>query len=232
MSLRIVWFLFCLSPLVSMGQTKTNKRFWFDYNPSFSLSTKLTVLADVGWRKNFNSVNQKFRTVLRPKFKYFIKDHWELLGGMGWFYIVNDNETPDLNEIRPFIGTKVSWPRFDKIAIDHLFRIENRRLRPIGSPLESFLRYRYRIGSTFRYRHDTFVAYFFTPFTAEYIFHLDPSVDVEDDSFRFTTGLGYVFDGQWTVESNVMIQSRGDLATGNLNRSDLVFRLRVFHKIQ
>ena len=124
-----------------------NYEAWGDYNPYFEISDNIQLFGEVGFRTQLKNVkNRQFISSINISHK--ITSWLEILGGVRDFYS-DLNIGLDINEIRPWLGGKVSFSGPGDIKISNYLRSEYRSIRIIDYKTDSSFRFRYQLGVTF-----------------------------------------------------------------------------------
>jgi hypothetical protein len=204
-----------------------NDLLWVDLYPHFYVSEKLEYYGDGGYRTNLNK-NAWHWVYARPSVRYHIDKHWELHGGVGFFYIFN-NVTSDRFEIRPWQGIRLSWPRIENLGFKHYVRFEQRIYffaDDRSSRLD--LRLRYKISCRWDFIKINNQRFWFIPLYVELFF----PVGEEDKGFfrdrgRAGIGLGYNPSAVWRFSFNYNWHTSRAGLNDDFDVSDIVYQIKV-----
>ena len=232
-------FLFGFSVFAQDVDEKiTTEQIWLDYNPSFPLSERLDAYGDVGARTVFP--NEWYRFVIGPSIRYkfpklILKEfHYkeELHFGIRFFFTANKSFSNRL-EIRPFQGYRLAWPDRPRIVIRHYVRLEERFDIETTNWINTFgLRVRYMAELTLKFKGDliSFNDGLYLPVSLELFWNLIGTKQF-NDVVRILPGIGYEISPDTKVSFNVGYFYTRNTVENNFATNDIVFRLRLFHKL-
>ncbi len=214
------------------------EQIWLDYNPSYNFSEKLDFYGDISARTVFP--NEWYRFVIGPSVRYkkpkliwkelYYKE--ELHFGIRFFFTANKNY-PNRLEIRPFQGYKLSWPNRPRLVLQHYVRLEERFDIEVPNWINTFgLRVRYQAKLILKFKEDWlfFKDGLYLPVSMELFWNLK-GVQQFNDVVRITPGIGYEFSSTWKAEFDVPYHYTRNTIEDNFATNDIVFRLRVYHKL-
>ena len=105
--------------------SQSSEQLWLDFNPSYEKENGIFLFGDIGYRKEFGSLNWN-RLVFRPGIKK-VQKHYYLTGGVGNFItFVGDTGGGNRYEFRPFQGIGKNWPNGQYLKINHYARFEEK----------------------------------------------------------------------------------------------------------
>jgi len=200
---------------------------WVDYNYLWALNPKIDLIGFGGVRSIFPGLPW-LRFIARPGIRYFKNDIFDFYGGLDLRHTFRDS-VPDITEFRPIQGVRAHWPKFKNFQIRHFLRLEERFQFP-GDGLDFTLRLRFRISTTLRLKKGGFVEYFYMPLSAEIFANLSEKGDQFNDVIRLTTGLGYVFNGSWTLQLDLIGSRTNDGISENIDTRDFIIRIRIYQR--
>ena len=215
------------------------KQIWLDYNPTFSLSEKVDLYADIAARTVFP--NEWYRFVVGPSVRYkrpnliFKKLYYkeELHFGIRFFFTANKS-FPNRLEIRPFQGYKLYWPNRPRIVLQHYVRLEERFDIELPNWINTFgLRVRYMAELILKFKGDwlSFNEGLYLPISIELFWNLKEAQQF-NDVVRITPGIGYEISPIWRAEFDLSYHYTRNTVEDNFATNDIVFRFRVYHKFE
>ena len=165
---------------------ETSQQLWLDYNPSWTISPKVTLSGDVGYRTQLEGDGGD-RLVLRPGIDIPFKSV-TLKAGIGNFWTFSDI-IQNRWEIRPYQGVGWVWPR-SRVNFDHLVRLEERfDFNTVTWTSINSLRGRYRLRLRYIFA-DVRPGRFWRAFgSGEFFLKLAGSEGVQREQFRVTLGM-------------------------------------------
>ena len=107
----------------ALGQNETlprNSQFWFDYDPTWSLSKRWTLDVDAATRF-INSDPALWQIRLYPTLEFSLLNWMDLSGGV-WFIYTNRFENSDLFETRPWVGIKLKKDIWRGVRLSNYLR--------------------------------------------------------------------------------------------------------------
>ncbi|WP_104734662.1 DUF2490 domain-containing protein [Hanstruepera ponticola] len=218
---------------------KVNSQIWLDYNFYNAVKTDLVLQTQVGYRKIFPDVFNRFVVVStlnipHKKSLKFLNLEKPIIQsfhlGAGLIYTQNYDFNDNL-EFRLFQGFKFNIPTVKAITFGNYVRLEERFQNNFSnSGWTSGFRLRYRLSTILNYKkHITdFVDGFYIPLKAEVFLNLIKS-DRYNDLIRLEPGIGYKFKNDWKFELYFIFnETKNNTATNNTS-SDFILRLRLFN---
>ena len=200
---------------------------WVDFNPHFYVSEKFEYFGDAGYRTDLqnNLWNEIFA---RPSLRYRLNDLWELLGGIGFFYVLNKNIS-DRFEIRLWQGLQLNWPRFEKIRIKNLLRFEERfsYITDNWSSSTAF-RVRYKLSGKWDFLKIHSHCFWYIPMYIEIFYPVGNEIEeVFRNRSRAGLGLGYNQSAEWSFAFNFILQTSRTSVNEELIVSDYVYQINI-----
>lgn len=195
----------------------------YELNPGMS-----RLLVKDGWRDFYLN-----NTITYQPFGWFVAD------GSVELHTIKDNDGPNINEVRPFLGTRVEWPGF--IRAIHLYRpyiyvrYEQRFLwYPEEGTQDVKSRTRARVGGKFILNSDAFDAKtFYIPFLFEYYINLNgEAVERYANRNRGMIGLGYVINSKWRSEINYHVFRSRNSADDDFTKSEMAVQVQLKYYFQ
>jgi hypothetical protein len=243
---QIAWFaLFSACLLLSAktnGQESTinnvTKQLWVDFNPSIKVAEKFTVYGAIGFRERFPDAWSRY--LITPSVKYdwprmILKDfkyREELHAGIGVYY--TDNKTMvDRLELRPFQGYSITAPNRMRIRIKHYLKLEERFEMETDDWVNTFgLRLRYTASLTLRFQGDLwqYGKGFYIPVSGEFFWNLKGTKQF-NDKIRLVGGIGREFDTHWKMAFLFGYHYTKHSIEAKFHSDDIMFRFRVYYKI-
>ena len=232
-TLLICICLFLFTPEIVYCQTDTaeksatNHQLWIDIYPHFYVSEKLEYYGDAGYRTLLDE-NIWHWIYARPSVSYHIDKHWELHGGIGFFYIFNKS-IANRFEIRPWQGIRVSWPRIANLGFKHYVRLEER----ISFFTEDWssslaLRLRYKLSCRWDIIKINKQRFWFIPFYGELFFPIGDEIkEFFRNRGRAGVGLGYNPSVIWRFSINITWQTSRTGLDEEFTVSDIVYQVKI-----
>lgn len=203
----------------------SSRQLWLDYNPSWTLSPKVTFGGDAGVRKIMES-NGGVRLVLRPGVDIPIK-FFTLKAGLGNFWTFSDF-IQNRWEIRPYQGVTWVWPRI-RVNFDHYVRLEERfDFNTVTWNSVNSLRGRYRLRARFMFaatRPDRFWRAFGS---GEFFLRLAGTEGTQREQFRVTLGMERSFSRTMRLRLQVTWQQEEVFFLPSESADEVYFRFRVY----
>ena len=198
---------------------------WLDYNPSWTLSPKVTIGGDVGVRKVLGS-HEWSRLVLRPGVDIPVK-FFTLKAGLGNFFTFSDY-IDNRWEIRPYQGAGWVWPRLG-VNFDHLARLEERfDFNTVTWNSVNSLRGRYRLRARYQFatvRSDRFWRAFGS---GEFFVKLAGTEGVQREQFRVTVGMERSFSLKSRIRLQITWQQEELFFLPSDSVNEIYFRIRFY----
>ena len=226
-------------PAIAQDSDSTNNQASVGYEYRRRVAEHLRGFGDIKYQevrdpdRLFGAQNQLSTT---GGVSYDLSKRLRLEGGLGLYY----NYSPDVTdtfETRFWQSATLDWPDSPGVVrryvLSHRFRLEE-RFKNI-SDWSFALRFRYRLSFSIAINRYTIEpGAFFVPLKVEFYAPLGDDVDqFYAQRARYTVGLGYVMDKNWTVELRyAQQQSRATVGT-DLETTDhfLEFRLKSSFRI-
>jgi len=234
--------LFMIPQAVTTAQdgadNKTTKQLWLDFNPSYKVSERVGLYGKIGARTTFP--NNWSRYLITPSVKYdwprmILKDlkyREELHAGIG-FYYTDNKYSVDRLEIRPFQGYSLSAPNRKRIVIKHFVMLEERFEMETDDWVNTFgLRLRYRASVTLRFQGDIwqYGKGFYIPVSGEFFWNLKGTKQF-NDKVRLVGGIGRDFTTHWKMAFLFGYHYTRHSVDEKFGTNDIMFRFRVYYKI-
>ncbi len=159
-----------------------------------------------------------------------LKKRIRLEGGLGLYYTYLP-EVPDKFEARLWQAVTLDWPDSPglvrRYVLQHRFRLEE-RFQSLDS-WDFAVRLRYRLSFKIPINKYTVEARaFYVPLKAEFYFPLGSEVqELYAQQARYSAGIGYVFNKQWTLELRYARQQLRSTINENLRPTDQFIELRL-----
>jgi len=244
MIIKFIQFILVISLSINLlgaqdiEDKSVTKQIWLDYNPSFSLTEKLDIYGDIGARTIFP--NEWYRFIIGPSFRYtlpkwILKNYYFNHGlhfGIRLFYTVN-KDFSDRLEIRPFQGYRIAWPNRPRIILQHYVRLEERFDIQLSNWSNEFgLRIRYMAELILRLKGDWIPINdgVFVSFSIELFWNLS-GVKQFNDVVRIIPGIGYEFSEDWQAAFHIGYFYTRNTVEDVFATNDIVFRFRLYHKL-
>jgi uncharacterized protein DUF2490 len=187
----------------AQGQNETlprNNQFWFDYDPTWSLSNRWTLDVDAAMRF-INSDPQLWQIRLYPTLEVGLLKWMDLSGGV-WFIYTDRFENSGLFETRPFVGIKLKKDIWRGVRLSNYLRQEFRIRRDLTTAetltarrLRNRIQAMFPINKKSLSEDNTWYAFA----DAEWFRQVNPEVD---DGFnsrrRYRMGIGWRRNSTWT----------------------------------
>lgn len=206
-------------------QASTEAQLWLDVLPHIGLSDRLEYFGDMGVRLDFEDTRQN--TILgRPSLRYALTEHWEVHGGVGFFYTFVDS-AGDQFEMRPWQGVRLSWPRVWRLQFKNYLRIEERVIWNTDTWDSDFtLRLRLQIATAvpLNAAATTYIPVAFEGFGD---ISGDATVDAYRNKARFYVGLGQQIKDTWAMEAELILQRSRSTSQDDFNLDDVILRVRL-----
>lgn len=222
----------------SSDDSNVSQQIWVDYNPRWYLDTSYTIYGTVGARTVIPDVWTKLYLTSAVRFSPTSlfdrknKLQQEFHGGLSIFYTFNKDK-PDMIELRPFQGYKISWPNLKNLKVSHFLRLEERFEFTSGqSDMVFDLRARYKLEGIIHWTKHLvdFADGLYIPISVEYFVNLY-STKQFNNAIRFTSGVGYSTQAQWKVQFDLSYQAARNEEESNFTINTIIYRLRFFQAI-
>ncbi len=241
---RIIKYLFTLVLLLLLQHTPAsgqenpdfNQQIWLDFNPKVLLgSSKVMLYGGLGYRTIVQSNWDRYYLNIGLNYSPFIHNDsrspaiqcLQLHAGIGDYY-TRSLENTNLNEIRTYVGVRLRWPSFKRVAFSHYVRFEQRFERFQNSNAHEFTpRLRYRLSAKFRFLKTT-ISDLYIPLHFE-IFMSKGDGFYFNDVSRLTPGIGYDFTDQFATELHLSYHFSRNSGDDSFQNNELVYRLRVYY---
>ena len=158
---------------------------------------------------------------------------FEILAGVSFFFTFNV-DTSNRFEIRPFQGYKLDWSDRERIRLRHYVHLEERFDINTQYWENTFgLRIRYLAELTIKLQGDLveFRKGVYIPISVELFWNLIGTRQF-NDNLRFSPGIGYMFSEKWKGEFHLAYHYTRNTVGEDFATNDIVYRLRVFYRIQ
>ena len=232
--LILFWIIFI--PLgILIGQSTDNSedivsnQIWLDFYPHFYINEKLEYYGDLGYRTILDDHSwQSTHIYIRPSVRYHISKLFEVRGGIGLFYMFN-KDIADRFEVRPWQGTKLNWPRYERLKFYSYLRLEERIYFMTDNWTATFdFRLRLKLAGKLIIIKSSPINFWFISFYGEVFIPVFDNID-EFFSNRGRTGIGLGYnpskEWQFSVVYNWQYSRSGP--NDNLSLSDRIFRLVI-----
>lgn len=213
------------------GSTVDNvtQQLWLDFVPHFFITEKLEFHGDGGFRTTVSD-NSWRRYYVRPSVRYHYKDYLKFYGGVGLFYVENQDAFNSF-ETRPWQGVYARWPRVNsRLLFDHLLRFEERLSWNVDSndDMNFEFRIRYKLATTLLFCKPCGDQYWSLPVFGEVLLPIEEeSNDINKNNFRFGLGAAYKYSRKWSFNLNLIWQQSTSSITDKKAISDQVLQLKV-----
>jgi hypothetical protein len=217
-----------LSPPAAPAQSRDPvAELWLDYNPTATVSPRIDLYGDVGYRVQLESGGFQ-RLVVRPNARYRFSERVSVEGGLGSFYTWNEG-VANLWELRPWLGASAVWPRLP-FELQHVARLEGRfeyETREWGT--QASVRLRYRLRASHRWGGKADQGRFWRLLGSVELFRsLGEEEGVANELMRLVAGVERGLGTAWRSRLEMTFQKSGSLFTeGTFNQ--VIVRLRAFH---
>jgi hypothetical protein len=234
MKYLVALFLSCFLlyvPLKAQSNLYSNQQFWLEGLVDYSFAKKWHFYTDASYRHIFLGDINWWRVMARPSLKFKILDWLDVRGGVGVFY-TEFGDKDDVLEVRPWEGFAIAWPTVLGLKFTHQVRLEQRIIYNTADwTRNNSNRYRYQLSTKIKFSKTKKYKVFFIPLEVEFFFNSDKVTNkfVQNEG-RYTIGLGYVFNKEFTVDGKFFVQ-RSRFKDYNLGISDYVFRLRLSYNL-
>ena len=225
----MIWTIILSSPRISEAQLGDFKKFhtWTDlttiyfFNPNFRYDGDYGlrgVLTDSDWTLLY----------LRPSVRYSEWNWMQLHGGAALFYNFL-RDIPDLPELRPWVGLRFIWPRFEGFTFSHYFRVEYRAFYYKEDKIwDAYFRSRYQ----FQVSNNNFSIGDLKGFVALVSVELFEDMSSLDDGtfgdrYRFNFGFGKRIIPKLRIDINYVFHKLN--IGGLLESDDHIIRTRFFY---
>jgi hypothetical protein len=188
---------------------------------------------DFGLRFQADDLSAYTRIQADGTVRYLFNRSIDARGGLRLFYTFQQ----DVNqfELRPYQGAQFIWPRFGKVDLRHLFRLEERFVFQTGSSPGLSLRLRYRIATVIPIggllERVTGYNRVSIPVSAE-LFFAD-SGDIQEQfgsTLRLAAGVSYIVNKEWSGDASLIFEkSRDTEAGGDFRTSTIMLRIDIRH---
>jgi Protein of unknown function (DUF2490) len=233
----LIAFLATLFMAVAVqGQNETlprNSQFWFDYDPTWSLSKRWTLDVDAAMRV-INSDPALWQIRLYPTLEFSLLKWMDLSGGV-WFIYTNRFENSDLFETRPFVGIKFKKDVWRGVRLSHYVRQEFRIRRDLdtgGALSARRLRNRLQVMIPINHKSLSQDNTWYAFADAEWFRQVNPEVD---DGFnsrrRYRTGIAWRRNSTWTYQFFYGFQRSRSSIDEPFSKDD-IFSFSLIHRIK
>ncbi|MFV1986868.1 MAG: DUF2490 domain-containing protein [Gemmatimonadota bacterium] len=208
---------------------RVRPQLWVDYNPTVPLTSKWSLIGDVGVRSELKA-DGWWRVVVRPGVEYKLSDVVRVGGGVGNFITGNDIAA-DRWEIRPWQGIAATWPNW-KLPFHHFLRLEERfDLDTQTWRSATSLRIRYLIGTSYRWGSFFWGSEFWEVSASLEMFGtLAGEQGQSREQVRAALGIERSASRAVRVRFEAVWQKRGLLFVSDQTVDDLFLRVRVYHE--
>ena len=220
----------------AQGQNETlprNSQFWFDYDPTWSLSKRWTLDVDAAMRF-INSNPALWQIRLYPTLEFSLLKWMDLSGGV-WFIYTNQFENSDLFETRPFVGIKLKKDIWRGIRLSNYLRQEFRIRSDLGTGvtltarrLRNRLQVMIPINRKSLSEDNTWYAFA----DAEWFRQVNPEVnDGFNSQRRYRAGIAWRRNSTWTYQFFYGFQRSRSTIDAPFSKDD-IFSFSLIHKIK
>ena len=212
-----------------------NQQIWLDYNPYKNHSERLKSYGALSFRIIFPTEWIRFmgKAGVAYKIKPFIfkgkrTTMEQLHGGLSVFFTANFSN-PEILEIRPYQGYRITIPDTEIFNFEHYVRFEERLEFQLGGEATIGLRFRYRIKTHVDYLlgWTNIPKKLYLPFSVEFFGDIIGGQQF-NDVIRITPGIGWIFNAEWRGEFHMSYHRTRDAIDEGFSTNDVVFRVRVF----
>ncbi len=165
-----------------------------------------------------------------PSLRYLASNTVDLRGGIGLIYTGQEPE-PNTLEIRPYQGTRLTWPRLKRFDFYHLIRLEERFLFQSGANPSASLRLRYKLGTVIPIgnviEHITGYNRTSIPVSIELFFDGSGITEQFGSRLRISAGFAYIFSAAWSTDIILIVQESRSTETGNFTTSDIILQVNL-----
>jgi Protein of unknown function (DUF2490) len=196
-----------------------NSQFWFDYDPTWSLSKRWTLDVDAATRF-INSDPALWQVRLYPTLDFSLLKWMDLSGGV-WFIYTNRFENSDLLETRPWVGIKLKKEFRIRSDLDTGATLTARRLR-------NRLQVMIPINRKSLSEDNTWYAFA----DAEWFRQVNPEVnDGFNSQRRYRAGIAWRRNSTWTYQFFYGFQRSRSSINAPFFKDD-IFSFSLIHKIK
>ncbi len=209
------------------AQDDITTQLWTYYRQSWTWKPKWEPFGDAAYKIRLDEVNWMQWQVF-PSVRYLANATVDLRGGVGLIYTGQENAVNTL-EIRPYQGTRLTWPRLERFDFYHLIRLEERFLFQTGAKPSASLRLRYKLGTVIPIgdviEHITGYNRTSIPLSIEIFFDGGGIEEQFGSRLRISAGFAYVFSATWSTDINLIVQESRSTDTGDFTTSDIIFQV-------
>ena len=208
------------------AQDDVTIQLWTYYRQSWTWKPKWEPFGDAAYKIRVDDVNwMQFQVY--PSLRYVANATVDLRGGLGLIYTGQEPETNTL-EVRPYQGTRLTWPRLKRFDFYHVIRLEERFLFQSGAKPSVSLRLRYKLGTVIPIgdviEHITGYNRTSIPVSIELFFDGGDLQEQYASKLRISAGFAYIF-GAWSTDINLIVQESKNTETGDFTTSDIIFQV-------
>ena len=218
------------APAAAQYTESTYFETWTDFRTIYNFSSRFRYDGDYAFRAALSTADFT-QVAIRPAARFEVEPWLRLHGGVGWFHTFFRN-AEDVDELRPWLGIRVPWPRFGGWVVSNYFRLELRAFNfRTGGDWDVVWRARYQLqvrspDFTIGSAQGFYALAFVEPFHNFGSFLEGISVD----RVRLNAGAGKNMAGGWRVELNAMFQKgRVREGSGGFDLDEFILRLRLFY---
>ena len=211
---------------------------WVSYDLSFKMSELTDFSTELGYKTIWPEVWNRY--YFKPTFKFNIpkfmlkkmKYREVLSAGIAFYYTDNFYDDNRL-EIRPFQGYLLDWPDWTHFRIRHYFRLEERFDLNTSDWVNTFgLRFRYLLDLTFKLQGDIVpdAKGIYIPINVEFFWNLIGTKQF-NDVMRTNIGVGNAWSNRLRTELLFGYQKSRNTTAEDFSTNDVIYQLKIFHKI-
>ena len=229
----LVVALFSLAwPARLSAQDDVTAQLWLYYRDTWDWKAKWEPFGDAAYKIRLDEVNWMQWGVL-PSLRYLASATLDLRGGLGVIYTGQEDATNTL-ELRPYQGTRLTWPRLKRFHFYHLIRLEERFVFQTGENPSASLRLRYKLGTVIPIgnviEHITGYNRTSIPVSIELFFDVGDVEEQFASRLRISAGFAYIFSAAWSADINLIIQESRSSVTRAFTTSDIIIQVDLRHR--
>jgi len=222
-----------LTPSPLAAQDETVFQLWPVFHQAWKPHGKWQPGGNTGLRFQADDLSAYSRIQVGGTVRYLFNRSIDARAGLRLFYTFQTGINQF--ELRPYQGAQLIWPRFNKIDLRSLVRLEERFVFQTGSSPGVSLRLRYQLSTAIPIgnllEHVTGYNRISIPLSAE-LFFSDPD-DVQEQfgsTLRLTAGISYIVNDEWSGDASLMFESSRDTeAGGEFRTTTIMLRFDIRH---
>ncbi len=222
-----------LAPSPLTAQDETVFQLWPVFHQTWKPRGKWQPGGDTGLRFQADDPAAYTRLQLDGTARYLFNRSIDARGGLRFFYTFQTGVNQF--ELRPYQGGQFIWPRFGKVDLRQLVRLEERFVFQTGSSPAVSLRLRYRLSTAIPIgdllEHVTGYNRVSVPLSAELFFSDRGDIQEQFGStLRLAAGISYIVNQEWSGDASLIFEkSRDTEAGGDFRTTTIMFRIDVRH---